>query len=110
MVKFYKQEVERNGTKYVDLYAVWDYNDKTYFVRVRPVFGRDNDKLMAIALPVPEGEPLEKYIQALPPYSKTLISFASDSWIIQQRLQILTFICGASCLDKPHLLCKNIYV
>ena len=62
MVKFFKQKVVRNGVEYVDLYASWEYQNKLYCVRVRPVFGRDNDKLMAIACEVPTGEVVQKYI------------------------------------------------
>lgn len=62
MPKLLKQDVERNGNKYVDLFACWNYQGKAYAVRVRPVFGRDNDKLMAIAEDVPAGELVEKYI------------------------------------------------
>lgn len=60
-MKLLKQEVENNGKKYIDLYAVWTYQSKTYCVRVRPVFGRDNDKLMSMAQEVPKGEAIEKY-------------------------------------------------
>lgn len=61
-MKLLKQEiVKENGNKYTDLYAVWTYQSKTYCVRVRPVFGRDNDKLMSVAQEVPKGEVVEKY-------------------------------------------------
>lgn len=62
MVKLFKQAVSRNGADYTDLYATWTYQGKVYLVRVRPVFGRDNDKLMAIAEEVPTGEVVQKYI------------------------------------------------
>ena len=61
-MRLLKQKVERNGVKYTDLYACWTYNGKAYAVRVRPVFGRDNDKLIAIAETVEDGEMLEKYL------------------------------------------------
>lgn len=61
-MKVLKQNVERDGKKYVDLYGAWTYENKTYCVRIRPVFGKDNDKLMSIATPVPQGEQVEKYI------------------------------------------------
>lgn len=60
-MKLLKQNIERNGVKYVDLYGAWTYDGKTYCVRIRPVFGRDNDKLMSIAETVPPGEQVEKY-------------------------------------------------
>lgn len=60
-MKLLKQNVERNGNKYVDLYACWEHESKMYCVRVRPVFGRDNDKLMSMAQEVPKGEAVEKY-------------------------------------------------
>lgn len=62
MPKLLKQKVVREGNEYVDLYAVWSYEGKTYAVRVRPVFGRDNDKLMAIAQDIPTGELPAKYL------------------------------------------------
>lgn len=62
MPKLLKQNVVRDGNKYIDLYAVWVYQGKTYSVRVRPVFGRDNDKLMSIAELIPDGELPEKYV------------------------------------------------
>ena len=61
-MKLIKQKVERNGEQYNDLNLVWQYKNKVYVVRVRPCFGRDNDKLMAIAQPVPSDEPIEKYL------------------------------------------------
>ena len=62
MPKLVKQKVERNGVEYVDLYALWVYEGKPYAVRVRPVFGRDNDKLMSIAELIPTGETPAKYL------------------------------------------------
>ena len=61
-MKLFKTKVVRDGEKYVDLNLCWQYNGKTYLVRVRPVFGRDNDKLIAIAQNLTEGEMLEKYL------------------------------------------------
>lgn len=53
----------RDGFKdYHDYYLAWVYEGKTYLVRVRPVFGKDNDKLHATAQYVPLGEMLEKYV------------------------------------------------
>ena len=61
-MKLLKQDIEKeNGNKYTDLYACWTFEGKTYCVRVRPVFGRDNDKLMSVAQAVPKGEAVEKY-------------------------------------------------
>lgn len=47
---------------YTDLYLSWEHEGKTYFVRVRPVFGVDNKKLLAAAVHVPSGEPFDKYL------------------------------------------------
>ena len=44
-----KETVVRNGVEYTDLFLLWEYEGKTYKVRVRPVFSRDYDKLMATA-------------------------------------------------------------
>lgn len=60
--KLIKQRVKREGKEYIDLYALWSYEGKTYAVRVRPVFGRDNDKLMSIAELIPDGEMPQKYL------------------------------------------------
>lgn len=58
-----KTKATREGyEKYTDLYLAWEYQGKKYLVRVRPVFGCDNDKLLASAVLVPEGEQLEKYM------------------------------------------------
>lgn len=62
MVKLFKTKVVRDGEKYVDLNLAWQYNGKTYTVRVRPVFAKDNDKLHAIAQPLPSGELVDKYL------------------------------------------------
>lgn len=58
-MKLLKQKVERNGAKYTDIYACWSYNGKDYAVRVRPVFNRDYDKLIAAAETMETGEKLE---------------------------------------------------
>jgi len=56
------QDCTREGYEsYVDLYLVWDYNNKVYSVRVRPQFKLDYAKLIAQAETVPVGEPIEKY-------------------------------------------------
>lgn len=47
-----KCNVERNGNEYKDLWLSWEYQGKTYFVRVRPVFARDYDKLFSSASPL----------------------------------------------------------
>lgn len=44
-----KTKVVRNDTEYTDLFLSWEYEGKTYLVRVRPVFSRDYDKLIATA-------------------------------------------------------------
>lgn len=44
-----KVDVNRNGNDYKDLYLSWEYQGKVYYVRVRPVFARDFDKLFAVA-------------------------------------------------------------
>ena len=49
----FKESVDKNGKKYTDLYLAWEHDCKTYFVRVKPVFGHDYDKLIATAQPLP---------------------------------------------------------
>lgn len=44
-----KEKVNRNDCEYTDLYLSWEYEGKHYKVRVRPVFARDYDKLIASA-------------------------------------------------------------
>lgn len=44
-----KEKVNRNECEYTDLYLTWEYEGKCYKVRVRPVFARDYDKLIATA-------------------------------------------------------------
>ena len=44
-----KEKVNRDGREYVDLFLSWEYEGKNYKVRVRPVFSRDYDKLIATA-------------------------------------------------------------
>lgn len=61
-MKLLKQDVSKNGVKYTDIYACWTYEGKAYAVRVRPVFGKDYDKLIANAQTVEEGEIIDKYI------------------------------------------------
>lgn len=47
-----KINIERLGNTYTDLYLSWEYEGKTYYVRVRPVFTRDYDKMIANAKPL----------------------------------------------------------
>lgn len=61
-MKLFKTKIVRDGSRYVDLNLCWQYQGKTYVVRVRPCFGKDNDKLIAIAEPLPSGELPEKYL------------------------------------------------
>lgn len=61
-MKLIKKQVEREGNTYTDFYLAWQYNNKLYAVRVRPVFGRDNDKLHSVAQEVCGEEPFEKYL------------------------------------------------
>lgn len=61
-IKVLKQRVHKNDRVFIDLYISWVYGQKTYFVRLKPVFGRDYDKLVSIAQEVPENELVEKYI------------------------------------------------
>lgn len=61
-MKLFKTRIEREGQRYVDLNLCWQYEGKYYKVRVRPCFGKDNDKLIAIATDLPEGELPEKYL------------------------------------------------
>lgn len=49
-----KQKVMRDGKMYTDLFLSWNYESKTYKVRVRPVFNCDFDKLIATATPEEE--------------------------------------------------------
>lgn len=48
--------------RYQDLYAVWTYEGKVFYCRVRAQFQRETKYLVARALKVPNGEPFEKYI------------------------------------------------
>lgn len=58
-----KAKATRQGYEdYTDLFLGWVYEGKRYIVRVRPVFGCDNDKLIAAATQVEPGEPMEKYL------------------------------------------------
>lgn len=52
--KLFKKSVVKDNRTYTDLYVSWTHNNKVYFVRVRPVFGHDYDKLIATAEPLPE--------------------------------------------------------
>lgn len=49
-----KINVERLGNSYTDLYLSWEYEGKKYYVRVRPVFARDYNKMIASATPLQE--------------------------------------------------------
>lgn len=60
--RFYKQKVYIDNHYYIDIYVAWSFNNKTYYVRLKPVFGRDFNKLVAIAQEIPVGEPVCKYI------------------------------------------------
>lgn len=41
---------KEDGREFTDLYLTWMYEGKEYKVRVRPVFARDYDKLIASAV------------------------------------------------------------
>jgi len=41
--------VKRNGCDYVDLFLSWEYEGKTFRVRVRPVFSNDYRMVVAAA-------------------------------------------------------------
>lgn len=46
---------------FTDLYLVWQHNEKFYKVRIRPQFGKDLKCLIASALHVEPGDPVEKF-------------------------------------------------
>lgn len=52
----------KRANDYTDFYLGWTFNNKKYFVRVRPVFPVDLDKFFAIAINVEDGDNLDKYL------------------------------------------------
>lgn len=53
-MKLYKNKVRKDDKLYTDLNLSWDYNGKTYLVRVRPVFASDFALLLGASEPLPE--------------------------------------------------------
>lgn len=61
-MKVFNQKVERDGITYNNISVAWIYNNRVYYVRVRPVFGKDNKQLISMAEEIPATEPIEKYM------------------------------------------------
>lgn len=115
MMTLLKAKATRKGFEnYTDLYLAWEYKGKKYFVRVRPVFGCDNDKLLASAILVPEGEQLEKYLQQLP----TLLPPALSAFYLSAItvVKVITFVNSETALRKGDVylqltivICRSLY-
>ena len=62
-MRLLKQQCTRPGYEaFIDLYLVWQHQGKTYCVRIRPQFGKNNRLLLGAAQFVPSEEPIEKYL------------------------------------------------
>lgn len=65
LVKIASDRKDEKNNPYTDLYLCWSYGDKTYHVRVRPVFSCDIKTLMSQALEVDSLSNLSKYVGSL---------------------------------------------
>lgn len=56
------ETTKANSERFLNCYLVWSHNDKVYRLKVRPTFNEDFRLMLAHAVFVPNGEPLEKYL------------------------------------------------
>ena len=62
LLKQVSDRLDSKGRNYLDYYLGWIYEGKFCWVRVRASFIREHKYLYAVAINVPRGEPIEKYI------------------------------------------------
>lgn len=62
LLKTLSERLDNKGKPFIDYYLGWRENGKVNLVRVRPQFYRDHYYLGLVAVDVPSGEVLEKYI------------------------------------------------
>lgn len=61
-----KRRVNKPGLeKYFDYYLVWYYNNRFFYVLVKPTFANENKLLLATASEVPIDTSLEDYYRSL---------------------------------------------
>lgn len=56
------ERLDNKGKPFTDYYLGWRKEGKIFVIRVRPQFYRENYYLGLVAIDVPSGEALEKYI------------------------------------------------
>lgn len=62
LLRVVSERTDKHGKPFLDFYLAWRYEGKVYSVRVRPQFFSNQSMLHAIAIEVPQGETLEKYV------------------------------------------------